>query len=168
MSKLKNGDNKINAHQLVVMMSLTQNALQKIIRREIKKLKLTPEQGAALIGIYVLGNNTTAAELSRFSFREPASTTIILKRLEGLGLIKRTTDSKRKNVSRISLTPTGYRLFQKAVKIRAMENVVHKLSDEKLIELWTLLGDLKKHALINLHIDMNAHNEFFEKLSHLQ
>jgi DNA-binding MarR family transcriptional regulator len=168
MGKTPHVNNKINTHQLIVMMSLTQNAIQKIIRREIRKLGLTPEQGAALIGIYVLGNSTTAAELSRFSFREPASTTIILKRLESQGLISRKVDTKRKNISRISLTPKGYKLFQKAVKIRAMENVVHKLSEEKLVELWTLLGELKKHALINLKIDMHSHTEFFEKLSHLQ
>ena len=168
MSTLLPHDNKINAHQLVVMMSYTQNAIHKIIRREIKKMGLTPEQGAALIGIYALGNNTTAAELSRYSFREPASTTIILKRLESMGLISRKADEHRKNISRISLTDKGQKYFQKSLKIRSLEKVVSKLPNENLIQLWSLLSDLKKHALNNLNIEVDAHNEFFDKLSKLQ
>jgi len=159
---------KINTHQLVVMISYTQNAIQKIIRREIKKLGLTPEQGAALIGIYVLGNKTTAAELSRFSFREPASTTIILKRLESRGLIMRKVDSHRKNISRISLTEKGHKYLQKSLRIRSLDNIVNKIPADDLTMLWSLLNNLKNRALSNLKIDMDTHNKFFEGLSDLQ
>jgi len=160
--------NKINTHQLVVMISLCQNTIQKLIRKEIRKLGLTPEQGAALLGIYVLGNNTTAAELSRYSLREPASTTIILQRLEKQGLISRTDDPHRKNISRISLTDKGYKYYQKALKIKGLERVINKLPVDKRMHLWLLLDEFKKNAFKELNMDSKSYSKYFDKLMELQ
>jgi DNA-binding MarR family transcriptional regulator len=153
---------------MVVMISIAQNTIHKIIRKELKKIGLTPEQGAALIGIYALGNNTTAAELSRFSLREPPSTTIILKRLEKQGLISKNGDAHRKNISRISLTEKGIKYYRKALKIHALDRVFNKLSKEKRMKLWSLLDEFKKQAFKELNIDQKAHAKYFGKLLDLQ
>jgi DNA-binding MarR family transcriptional regulator len=160
-------DNNVNTHQMIVMISIVYNAMQKLIRREIRKLGLTPEQGAALMGIYVLGNNTTAAELSRYSLREPASTTIILKRLEKQGLISRSDDAHRKNISRISLTDKGYKYYQKALNIKSLDRVLSKLTEQHKSDLWQVQDEFRRHAFKELNIDVDSYSKFLEKLLNL-
>ena len=167
MAVLSKTEQNVNTHQFIIMMTFTNSAIQKIIRKEVKKLGLSPEQGQALIGIYVLGNNTTAAELSRYSLREPASTTIILKRLEKQGLISRSDDAHRKNISRISLTDKGYKQFRKALKIRSLDRLFKKLSNDKRTRLWLLMDEFRRLAFKELNIDEEYHSKFLKKLLEL-
>jgi hypothetical protein len=57
---------KIGRPQLILILSFTNDIIFKIIRKKFRKFGLTPEQGPTLEGIYVHGDNTTAAELARY------------------------------------------------------------------------------------------------------
>jgi DNA-binding MarR family transcriptional regulator len=161
-------EKEIGVHQLIVILNLANDIVHKIIRKEFRKFGLTPEQGSTLVGIYVLGDNTTAASLARYSFKEPATISVTLNRLEKLGLIERNADSARKNISRVSLTKKGREFYFKVLKIPSVRNVMGKMTPNERKQLWILLNNLKNLGMAKLGLDGKAYAEFFEKLSQLQ
>ncbi|OGO16045.1 MAG: hypothetical protein A2Z02_02695 [Chloroflexi bacterium RBG_16_48_7] len=165
---MKKTEKEIGTHQLIIILSLTSDIIFKIIRKEFRKFGLTPEQGSTLVGIYVLGDDTTAAELARYSFREPATISVTLYRLEKLGLIFRTADPDRKNVSRISLTPKGREYYLKVLRIPSVRSVLGKMPAQDRKQLWDLLNNLKNFGLAKLGMDARTYTSFFKKLSDLQ
>jgi DNA-binding MarR family transcriptional regulator len=159
---------EIGTHQLIIGLSLANDIIHKIIRQEFRKFGLTPEQGSTLVSIYVLGDNTTAAELARYTFREPATISVTLNRLEKQGLIERRRDADRKNIYRINLTSNGRDYFNKVMKIKSVRNVLSLMPATDRKRLWVLLDNLKDLGLSKLGMDMETFTDYFEKLSNLQ
>jgi DNA-binding MarR family transcriptional regulator len=157
----------IDAHKILVMLRLTNDAIYRIRQQELKKAGLTPEQAIALLNIHFLGERATAAELARYSFRERASMAEILARLEKNGLITRAPDKKRRNIIKISLTPQGEKAHGEALKITSIKSIVNTLSEEEREQLWSLLDKLKDQALKKLKIDLKTFSRFFKELSDL-
>jgi len=89
-----NDDN--SSIKLLAMIRQTSDALIKVRQKELKKFGITPEQSGALAVIYALEGQATAAELSRVLFRKPNSMTILLRRLEKQGMIKKTLTNIKK------------------------------------------------------------------------
>jgi len=163
-----NSSKSTDAHKILVMLRLTNDAIYRIRQKELRKSGLTPEQAITLINIKLLGNDTTAAELARYSFRERASMAEILRRLHKNGLIIRRHDVNRKNIIKISLSVKGEKYYSKSLKIDAIESIVNLLSDTEKEQLWVLLDKIKNQALRKLKIDVKTFEDFFNKLSGLQ
>lgn len=157
----------IDAHKILVMLRLTNDAIYRIRQQELKKVNLTPEQAITILNIHFLGERATASELARYSFRERASMAEILSRLEKNGLIIKTPDKHRKNVMRIRLSARGEEFHRKALKINSIKSIINTLSEEEREQLWLLLDKLKDQALRKLKIDLKTFSRFFKELSEL-
>jgi len=166
--KDKKSARSIDAHKILVMLRLTNDAIYRIRQQELKKAKLTPEQAITILNIHFLGERATAAELARYSFRERASMAEILARLEKNGLITKTPDKNRKNVMKIRLTVEGERFHREALRIDSVTSIVNTLSEKEREQLWMLLDKLKDQALKKLKIDLKTFASFFKELSDLE
>jgi DNA-binding MarR family transcriptional regulator len=153
--------------KLIGMMKQTTDALFKVRQKELKKFGITPEQSGALAVIYALEGQATAAELSRILFRKPNSMTILLRRLEKQGMIKKTPDKRQKNVIRLSLTVKGRQAHMSSSRVNSLGRILNKLSDAKQRQLWTSLEKVRNQALKNLDMDVASYTRFFEKLNSL-
>jgi DNA-binding MarR family transcriptional regulator len=154
-----------NSYELLAMIRQTNDALLKVRQKELKKFGITPEQSGALAVIYALDGQATAAELSRVLFRKPNSMTILLRRLEKQGLIRKTPDKHQKNVIRLSLTLKGRQCHVNSAKVNILGRIFNKISDSKQRQLWVSLEKVRNQALKNLDIDVESYVRFFEKLN---
>ena len=158
------GDNAITeSYRLFQLLRHTADAIHRGREYELKKYNLTPEQAGALVCILSLGNKATQAELSRWLFRLPNSITILINRMEKLGLVKKRPDKKRKNIMRLSLTKKGYEAYQHSIEFEAFYPIIDVLPASKRRQLWSLLEIIREKAFENLRLDIKTYSGCFEK-----
>ncbi len=164
MSTINIEDDNGSIYKLFVLLRQTTDAIFRGREKELKEYGITPEQAAALIGIQALGDEATAAEISRWLYREANSITILLRRMEKLGLIKKSRDLNRKNVIRISLTPRGLEAYRYATKLDSVRNIILALPKKKRQQLWSSLEILRNQALANLMVDKGSYSRLFNQV----
>jgi DNA-binding MarR family transcriptional regulator len=156
-------DKIVDSYRLFQLLRYTADAIHRAREFELKKYNITPEQAGALVCILSLGNNATQAELSRWLFRLPNSMTILINRMEKLGLVKKRPDKKRKNIMRLSLTQKGYEAYQHSIEFKAFHPIIDILPENKRRELWTLLQTIREKVFENLHLDIDTYSGCFDK-----
>jgi DNA-binding MarR family transcriptional regulator len=161
--KKKELEERIQIFKIILVMGNAGDALTKLRERELRKYGITPEQAGALICIHLLKNNATPTELSKWLFREANTLSYLLKRMHNMGLINRKTDSKKKSLSRISLTKKGYEAYSHAIEFNSIAFISQVLSKEKRNQLWSLLKILRNHASKNLGRDVNHYSDIIDK-----
>jgi DNA-binding MarR family transcriptional regulator len=129
---------------------------------ELKKYGISPEQSGALVCIHSLRNTATPAELSRWLFREPNSITILLNRMQKLGLIKKTADKQRKNIIRLSLTEKGYEAYKHAVEFQVFFPIIDVLPERKRKQLWLLLQTIRDRVFEELRLDVRNYSGWLD------
>jgi len=152
----------ISPDMLHALFRQTHDAILKIRQKELRKLDLTTEQLIALVAIKSIGEQATAAQLSKWLFRNADSIGVLLSRLEKKGLILRTRDTHRKNINRLSLTALGLEATENASKAVTSINIFSRISSKERKRLWSTLERLRKIALKELQIDEQTFTAFFE------
>jgi DNA-binding MarR family transcriptional regulator len=155
--------NVVESYQLFQLLRYTADAIHRAREYELKKYTLTPEQAGALVCILSLGNKATQAELSRWLFRLPNSITILINRMEKLGLVKKRPDKKRRNIIRLSLTKKGYEAYEHSIEFQAFYPIIDVLTEAKRKQLWSLLQIIREKAFETLHLDLKTYSGCFEK-----
>jgi DNA-binding MarR family transcriptional regulator len=155
--------NIVESYQLFQLLRYTADAIHRAREYELKKYNLTPEQAGALVCILSLGNKATQAELSRWLFRLPNSITILINRMEKLGLVKKKPDKKRKNINRLSLTKKGYEAYLHSIEFQAFHPIVAILPEAERRQLWTSLENIREKVFENLHLDIATYSGCFDK-----
>ncbi len=153
----------VESYRLFQLLRYTADAIHRAREYELKKYSLTPEQAGALVCILSLGNNATQAELSRWLFRLPNSITILINRMEKLGLVKKRPDKKRKNIIRLSLTKKGYDAYLHSIEFEAFYPIVSVLTTPKREALKNILEDIRGKVFENLKLDVKTYSGVFEK-----
>jgi DNA-binding MarR family transcriptional regulator len=153
----------VESYRLFQLLRYTADAIHRAREYELKKYSLTPEQAGALVCILSLGNNATQAELSRWLFRLPNSITILINRMEKLGLVKKRPDKKRKNIIRLSLTKKGYDAYLHSIEFEAFYPIISVLTAPKREQLRNILEDIRKKVFENLKLDVKTYSGVFEK-----
>jgi MarR family transcriptional regulator, organic hydroperoxide resistance regulator len=153
----------VESYRLFQLLRYTADAIHRAREYELKKYNLTPEQAGALVCILSLGNNATQAELSRWLFRLPNSITILINRMEKMGLVKKRPDKKRKNIIRLSLTKKGYEAYLHSIEFKAFHPMITVLTAEKRQQLKTILEEVREKAFENLKLDVKTYSGVFEK-----
>jgi DNA-binding MarR family transcriptional regulator len=162
----KNSDNSeymIEIYRLFHLLRQAADAVHKAREVELKKYKITPEQAGALVCIRSLGNKATPAELSRWLFRERNSVTILLNRMNELGLINKKTDSNRKNSIKLSLTKKGYEAYKHSIEFKSFSSIVDVLPGRKRAQLWKLLQTVRLKVFEDLVIDPGVYSGILTK-----
>jgi DNA-binding MarR family transcriptional regulator len=153
----------VESYRVFQLLRYTADAIHRAREYELKKYQLTPEQAGALVCILSLGNNATQAELSRWLFRLPNSITILINRMEKMGLVRKRPDKKRKNIIRLSLTKKGYEAYLHSIEFEAFYPIIDVLSDEKRQQLQSILEEIREKAFEGLHLDIKTYSGCFEK-----
>lgn len=156
----KNNSQKelIQNFMVIYDMGKTRDALRKLRERELRKFGLTPEQCGALICIHSLNNNTTPTEISKWLFRKANSMTILLRRMQNMGLIDWKRDPIKKSQTRVSLTKKGYEAYEHAIEFNSVDFIAQILKEKELKQLLSLLFIIRKQAFINLGLDVNNYD----------
>lgn len=149
-------ESAIEGYKLFFLLRQTAEAIHKLRENELRKFDITPQQALALVCIYSLGNTATPAELSRWLYREPNSITILLNRMQKLGLIKKRADSKRKNVIRLSLTNKGYEAYKQSIEFQTFYTIINILPERKRKQLYSLLTTIREEVFNCLHLEINS------------
>lgn len=158
-----NDDCVVEVYRLLHLLRQTADAVHRSREYELKKYGISPEQAAALVCIHSLGNQATPAELSRWLFREPNSITILLNRMQKLGLIEKTPDAKRRNVIRLSLTEKGYEAYKHSVEFQALFPIIDVLPERKRQQLWSLLQTIRDRVFEELRLDASSYSGWLDK-----
>jgi DNA-binding MarR family transcriptional regulator len=153
----------VESYRLFQLLRYTADAIHRTREYELKKYNLTPEQAGALVCILSLGNNATQAELSRWLFRLPNSITILINRMEKLGLVKKRPDKKRRNIVRLSLTKKGYEAYLHSIEFEAFYPIIDALTPEQRRQMQSVLEVIRKKTFENLHLDIKTYSGCFEK-----
>ena len=157
--KYANNDERvIESYKLFHLLRQTLDAIHKSREYELKKYNLSPEQAGALVCICSLGNKATPAELSRWLFRERNSITILLNRMQRLGLIEKKADTERKNLIKLSLTPKGYEAYKHSIEFEAFFPVIDVFTARKRKQLWSLLQTIRLKIFKDLRLDASAYS----------
>jgi DNA-binding MarR family transcriptional regulator len=155
-------ESSIEGYKLFFLLRLTADAIHKLREVELNKYGLSPQQALALVSIYSLKNKATPAELSRWLYREPNSITILLNRMEKLELIKKTADTKRKNIIRLSLTRKGLDAYRHSVEFQTFGSTISMLSEKKRKVLDSLLKIIWEGNCKRLNLDTNNYSKSME------
>lgn len=153
----------VESYRVFQLLRYTADAIHRAREYELKKYNLTPEQAGALVCILSLGNNATQAELSRWLFRLPNSITILINRMERLGLVKKRPDKKRKNIIRLSLTKKGYEAYLHSIEFEAFHPIIEVLPDEKRRQLQSILEIIRKKTFESLRLDIKTYSGCFDE-----
>lgn len=156
-------ENVIESYRVFQLLRYTADAIHRAREYELKKYNLTPEQAGALVCILSLGNHATQAELSRWLFRLPNSITILINRMEKLGLVKKRPDKKRRNIIRLSLTKKGYEAYLHSIEFEAFYPIIEVLPAAKRQQLQAILETIRKKVFENLRLDIQTYSGCFEK-----
>ncbi len=89
-------------YKLLSRLRQATDAIYNIRQRELKPFNITPEQVGAMHLIHTFGNQANAFELSKVLNRKPSTMTVLLRRMERDGLIKKSVDKRKKNKIRLS------------------------------------------------------------------
>lgn len=138
---------------LWVFLNMTSDALLKARQKELNQYDISNRQAMALLIIQAIDEKVTAAEISRWSFRETHTVTDILSRMEKQGLIRRDKNLHRKNLVRISLTAKGQEVYNKSLERESIKNIMSVLSEEERLQLSFYLEKLWNKALQELGME---------------
>jgi DNA-binding MarR family transcriptional regulator len=144
--------------KLSYLLKQTSDAVRTSRESELRKYNVTPEQVGVLTCIYNLGEEVSPADLTRWLSRRPSTISILLRRMEKQGLIVKKSDSKKKNVIRLSLTEKGLEAYGYAIKAHAFVNIFKVLSTEEQSQLWDLLKSLLDQALRSIQSGKEKYN----------
>ena len=159
----KDAKSILESYRLFHLLRQTSDSIYKIREVELKPYSITPEQAGALVCIQTLGSRATPAELSRWLFRQRNSITILLNRMQKLGLIEKRVNKKRKNSISLSLTEKGCDAYKKAIKFRAYYPIIDVLPEAKRKQLWSLLQTIRMKVFKDLGLDAEIHSGFLDK-----
>lgn len=134
------------------LLSQTRSAIFKVRHKKVGHY-VHPNQGAALVSIWSMNGQVTPAMLARRLYLEPHSVSELIIRMEKKGLVRKTRDSKRGNVVRISITDKGREVCRKSMGQDLIHDIISALSDEQREQLRACLTILHKEALNKLGIE---------------
>jgi DNA-binding MarR family transcriptional regulator len=121
-------------------------AYSRVYKTVLDQLDLTYPQYITVISLWEEDNQTVKG-LSEKLFLEPSTMTPMLKRLETMGYLNRTRDSKDERNVRISLTPAGRRLRQKGFSYGEVTVKASGLSDEEFSALQNAIVKLRDNLV---------------------
>lgn len=109
-------------------------------------------QMAVMYVIKNTGKPLSPTEISRVLLREPHTTAALINRMEKQGLVKKTRDSRMKNIKRVSLTRKGEDIYAKAIEDETRFQLLSCLSPEEKECLLACSEKIRNEALKHLTV----------------
>ena len=125
----------------------TSDIMVRVREKELARHNLSIKTASALRVIDMLGNDATPAAIARWRFRHANSVSNQLIRMERIGLVSKTPDSKKKNQVRIRLTESGRLALAKSLERVSIRRMFTDLTDDEVKQFAVYLEELKIMAL---------------------
>ncbi|MFC1944598.1 MarR family winged helix-turn-helix transcriptional regulator [Chloroflexota bacterium] len=138
------------SHERIIILALLQLAcdvMTRVADKELREYGVFFMQASVLIAVNSIKKPATPAEISRCLFREPHSISGLLKRMEKNGLVKRTKDLERKNLTRVMLTGKGDEIYRQVRIMKGLSEIFSCLSHEELNNIEICLWKLRDKAI---------------------
>ena len=104
-------------------------------------------QASVLVEIWFQEGKATTSMLSKGIFREIHTVSGLISRMEEKGLITKSRDPERKNVTRLAVTEKGREMAKEVVQIDFVRKVMSSLSERQQAQLQSCLNKLLNAAL---------------------
>ncbi len=137
-------------YALWLLLLKVRRCISKARGKELSLYDITPEQAGVLFIVQARNSRTTPAEISRLTFREPHTVSVLISRMEEKGLVKKVKDMDRKNMIRIAITEKGERAYHQSSQRATIHNIMSALSEAERQQLTSLLQRLSDRALKEL------------------
>ncbi len=137
-------------YALWLLLLKVRRCISKTRGRELSPYDITPEQAEVLFIVQALSNRTTPAEISRLTFREPHTVSLLVSGMQKKGLVTRVRDMDKKNMIRIVITEKGQEAYNQSSRRTAIHNIMSALSEAERQQLMSLLQRLSDRALKEL------------------
>jgi len=121
----------------------TNDIMVRVREKELARHGLSIKTASALRVIDMLGNDATPAAIARWRFRHANSVSNQLIRMERIGLVSKTPDSKKKNQVRIRLTESGRLALAKSLERVSIRRMFTDLTDDEVKQFAVYLEELK-------------------------
>jgi DNA-binding MarR family transcriptional regulator len=131
---------------LWILLAQTRSLLFSAGEEELSKWNISLMQGWTIFTIKAIGDKATPAEIARWLGREPHTVSSLLSRMMAQGLIVKEKSLDKKNLVRIRLTKKGEQLYEEAISMRPMHDIISVLNKEEHKQLKMLLGKLRDKA----------------------
>jgi len=114
---------------------------------ELRPYGTSPMHAAVLFVMQAIGSEAMPAEIARWLLRSPNTVSDLLDRMERAGLVARTRDPDRKNVTRVTITEKGRQTYSDSMKLESVHRIMSCLSKEERQQLRSILQKLRDEAL---------------------
>jgi DNA-binding MarR family transcriptional regulator len=131
---------------LWILLAQTRALLFSAGEEELSKWNISLMHGWTIFTIKAIGDKATPAEIARWLGREPHTVSSLLSRMMAQGLIVKEKSLDKKNLVRIRLTKKGEQLYEEAISMRPMHDIISVLNKEEHKQLKMLLGKLRDKA----------------------
>ncbi|MFC1966736.1 MarR family winged helix-turn-helix transcriptional regulator [Chloroflexota bacterium] len=120
------------------------NLLCKYRNKELSRFKMTTVKAAVLAALKTFEGPPTIGELARSTYRGPNTVSLLIKRMEKDGLVKKEDDLMKHSQRRIIITDKGEQVYQRLIESREIHSkVIACLSDTELDKLVASLRVLR-------------------------
>lgn len=131
-------------------MAQTRHLVYRVRSKNLEPLAITSRQAAVLHIITLIGEKATPAEIARWAGRESHTISSNLNTMEKKGLIKKSKDLEKKNLTRISLTEKGREIAVKSINLNSLESLFGDLSKEERQQFGMILEKIQDRAIKEL------------------
>ncbi len=129
-------------YRLLNLLARASDVVLKARKAELDKYGISPIEALALFSIDDLGNDTTAAELSRKMRRQHNTVMALLRRMEKKKLITMVRDTAKANTWRVGITRKGRTACRKAMSLNSVHQVMARFSDDEKRQLESYLQSI--------------------------
>ncbi|UCD09934.1 MAG: MarR family transcriptional regulator [Dehalococcoidales bacterium] len=125
--------------------------ISKARSSELEKQGLTPEQSQIIRVLIEKGGTSSITEISEVTLRRHNTTSLIIKRMEKAGFVRREKIASS-NRYQIIITEKGIRLFE-TMPLNSIDMIFSKLSSDEKEALVSILDKLDKQTRYILGLD---------------
>jgi len=118
--------------------------------RELRRYGIPIRQVATLFAVHAFGGDATLNRLAQFLDRRPHTVSSILTRMEKDGLVKKTSDQKRRNVIHVELTDKGQAAYRHTTRRESINAIMGELAPDEQGQLKQLLDRLEVKARLEM------------------
>jgi DNA-binding MarR family transcriptional regulator len=129
-----------------LLLGKARRLLAKASQQELAPYNITPQQANVLLIIDELGDKVSFAKLAELTERRMNSMSVLIKRMENDGLLKRVKVKSKSNQLTFKLTEKGLNTCKYAKKIESIKTIMSALTEEERQQFISLLVKIINRA----------------------
>lgn len=117
---------------------------------EVSRFGVSPIQAGVLMFLKESTEPCTTSDIIRWLMREPQAVSQLLDRMKKQGLVRKTKDSRKRNMLRVKITEKGEEIYQGIKNIKIFQKALSNLTESEREALWSALDKMQGVAVQEL------------------